>query len=681
MVLKNRGHFFVDGEWVIDNEADFITYAYFTQMYQMHNYPDRPYKPNTTDYATLTDNGYETHANGIIVNKNGLDFADWNTTKAQAERDALILRREKLEESTLDEASEQEIKMLNVKINALEWYFKNGGAINSLGYNGLKGYGEKGAPVAIKNLTVKGNGLINGASLENLKLVDLKVVADEDAVYAGLVSAINATAWDTNPYQQIENVTVNGGQVITSATTIAGGLFGRVNLNYDVVAVEKLPTVEGATNYGQVYGSVAVSNGDVETIDLDALKVTDLSHVAIYGVDGDAANTTLYVTSTNATTADYAGVVTSVEKCSFFANNVAYWNGDSTTDADADDTTTSAEEFAYSVANGTNVTLTNDINLQGKPWVVKSSNANFTVISDEDTSVTPHKQNTWTISEVNIKDEAAEAGKYYSVFGANADISYVNVKDVAINLTAGAGNPNLFVSGLVQQGTVKNVAVEDINITVNKLWNTVTNQITSAPTFAYKAGGLNAIGGVIAGGPYNCVENVSVKNVNILGDAYLNTTTENINGTELITNIGAIAGVLSYDAAKNKTTFTNLDVKDATVSVSKPMTNGKAKKSESYAKECVYSFNNTAVGVIWMYSADFTPGVNATHYLVANGCETSGDRFTAGILAHKFVNWDSVANNNDVEISKNEITDYAYMIYAPTVNNSTKAYIGFKSTK
>lgn len=331
-------------------------------------------------------------------------------------------------------------------LDALTEYLANGSVIESI----AEGAHIDGNGHTISNLQVNGNGIFGGqpASLKNLTLSGVTVNVPAEANPALFVGAINLNACS-------EGVVIKGGYLKNVA---AGATAAMIQNAYDFT----LPLPEKVTiSYPRVNDSqgefayfaakLTLNGADINANDLKAyfnskyrlfgaIKAT--SDVKISGVNAAYVQNLLDAISYEGTDKAISVIDT---------KGTSYWTGIAAASVKNDDVVT-AEELAYYVLNGGEVTLTNNIDLQGKDW--KAGNGTLTI----------HGNKKKISNAVVVADETQSQFYTYSLLGNVVTADNLVVEGVEINVEA--GSKPCVIGGVAYQGSATNVTVSKVTINV-----------------------------------------------------------------------------------------------------------------------------------------------------------------------------------------------------------------------
>lgn len=581
--------FGLDPYYMIGGEnatLDFITYAYFAQ-----DQSDLT-SPSIEDYEILAESmGYKNVTVDGNYAGDGTPEGDdlWGDNGA-AKKKALLLNDIDLFDETEAKAAFDKYSTIINKTNqdklyikVLEWYINNGCAIEPLAWNAVVGANDE--PSVINGLTVYGNGIVtNAASLKNVKITNSTVAIPVELDKNGkVVLPANADDWanvgfvvgSTENYTgTIEKVVLGAGNVLNAAAApegaFVGGIAGYVakvdgKIAVPGVKVEALPVIESGSTFGlrpsvaltkvgQIFGKVDVV--DAVKVSLDDYKVTSLDVPAIYQIAGKgnvvdftaAASveaTPLNVVAFNGETEivveqngteldeDDEDVATTNEvekatgddKASIVINKVSYWNGDlvAAVGGSKDNNYYTAEELAHALRQSAaaEIKLTHNIDMQDGAVEVNVNAARTTTFKNT---------SAYTISNIKISPRSTQSGGYVSLFGYEADLKNVNVKNLTVNLPKNYTATAVAGLAIKAKATAKNVSVENVTININAT-ATISNL---------------SVGGVFSVANTGDIDNVTVLDCNIKNSS--NATTK-----AMKLRAGIIAGTLNVVSSSNTT--------------------------------------------------------------------------------------------------------------------------------
>lgn len=331
-------------------------------------------------------------------------------------------------------------------LNALTEYLTNGSVIESI----AEGAHIDGNDHIISNLQVKGNGIFEGqpASLKNLILSGVTVNVPAEANPALFVGAINLNDCS-------EGVVIKGGYLKNVAAGATAAMIqnayyhtlplpGKVTISY--------PRVNDSQGEFAYFAAKLTLNESVQ-VDGDlrayfssnyrrfgAIKAT--SDVKISGVNAAYVSKLLAAISYEGTDKAISVIDT---------KGTSYWTGIAAASVKNDDVVT-AEELAYYVLNGGEVTLTNNIDLQGKDW--KAGNGTLTI----------HGNKKKISNAVVVADETQSQFYTYSLLGNVVTADNLVVEGVEINVEA--GSKPCVIGGVAYQGSATNMTVSKVTINV-----------------------------------------------------------------------------------------------------------------------------------------------------------------------------------------------------------------------
>ena len=333
-------------------------------------------------------------------------------------------------------------------LNALTEYLTNGSVIKSI----AKDAHIDGNNHTISNLQVNGNGIFGGqpASLKNLTLSGVTVNVPAEANPALFVGAINLNDCS-------EDVVIKGGYLKNVAAGATAAMIQ--NAYYHTLPLPEKVTIsyprvndsQGAFAY---FAAKLTLNNDVDMKANGDLKDYFNSKYRRFGAI--KATSDVKISYVNAASVPYLLAAISYEGTDkaisvIDTKGTSYWTGIAAASVKNDDVVT-AEELAYYVLNGGEVTLTNNINLQGKDW--KAGNGTLTI----------HGNKKKISNAVVVADETQSQFYTYSLLGNVVTADNLVVEGVEINVEA--GSKPCVIGGVAYQGSATNVTVSKVTINV-----------------------------------------------------------------------------------------------------------------------------------------------------------------------------------------------------------------------
>lgn len=396
-------------------------------------------------------------------------------------------------------------------LNALTEYLTNGSVIESI----AEGAHIDGNGHTISNLQVKGNGIFEGqpASLKNLILSGVTVNVPAEANPALFVGAINLNDCS-------EDVVIKGGYLKNVA---AGATAAMIQNAYDstLPLPEKVtisyPRVNDSQGEFAYFAAKLTLNNDVDIKLNGDLKDYFNSKYRRFGAI-KATTSDVKISYVNAAYVPYLLAAISYEGTDkaisvIDTKGTSYWTGIAAASVKNDDVVT-AEELAYYVLNGGEVTLTNNIDLQGKDW--KAGNGTLTI----------HGNKKKISNAVVVADETQSQFYTYSLLGNVVTADNLVVEGVEINVEA--GSKPCVIGGVAYQGSATNVTVSNVTINVASDVQFYQNQ--------YKhVGGLISHANTGEGSTGNSASNVAIE----------------CNGNENVGPVGAMFGEVSVSFDEN----------------------------------------------------------------------------------------------------------------------------------
>ena len=392
---------------------------------------------------------------------------------------------------------------------ALESYMKNGGIEAFSKAASIDGNGHK-----ISYLPVYGNGIFEAAPslLKDLTIQQATVnVPDGTKTAASFLGRLTS-------FRNVSGVTIYGGSLLNVGEGVTPTLVGASASASALptkaqMTVSRYPSVNGVAADYAYYAATLTINADVDAGNADKRDFfTETPRFAKFKGSKDG------VIISNVRNETYArAILDAVDNTgkSFSVmdrSNKSYWTGTVPANVPAEDGIVTAEDLAYYVRNGGNVTLTNNINLQGvqgKEWVLDNGSAALNITGN----------GKYTISNALVKSQkVADAYVAYSLLGnvVNATDIVVDGVDIVVDNVEGS-TAQLYVGGLGYQGSANGVKVS--NMTINVAADVKVSQ-------------YNKIGGLISA-PTAASEGNTVSNISI-----------NINGNETAGPVGGMFGVM-----------------------------------------------------------------------------------------------------------------------------------------
>lgn len=394
-----------------------------------------------------------------------------------------------------------------ILLEALKSYMQNGGGIASLDSAvSIDGNGHK-----ISYLPVYGNGIFEAAPslLKDLTIQQATVnVPDDTKTAASFLGRFTS-------FRNVSGVTIYGGSLLNVAEgvtpTMVGASVSASTLPLKAqMTVSRYPSVNGVAADYAYYAATLTVNANVDAKNADKTDFFNAPRFAKFkgSKDGVIISNVRNATCVKAIldAVDNTGKSFSVMDRA----NVSYWTG--TVPASVtDDGIVTAEDLAYYVQNGGNVTLTNNINLQGeqdKEWVLDNGSAALNITGN----------GKYTISNALVKSQKVNGYVAYSLLGNVVNAKDIVVDGVTIDVADVEGSTaQPYVGGLGYQGSANGVKVSKMTINV-------------AADVAMST--YNKIGGLISA-PSAASEGNTVSDISI-----------NINGNETVGPVGGMFGVM-----------------------------------------------------------------------------------------------------------------------------------------
>ncbi len=665
--------FGMSNKFMVDSAEAFLAYAYLSRP-NVSNLAANPTASFIADYAYAaemmgieikTTDDYKKVAAVEALLVADIDFANYGKEWADAKLAAIE------EETAQNDGSD-------FWYNALTWYKGNDYAIEPLSYNAIYGFDSQN-PCTIKNLTVLGSGLTEGADLSNLVLenitVNAKVVKNskgelvwdsKQTSNVGLIAG-EANKWTvsyggTPNAIVIDNVTIGEGNVVNAGlATYIGGLFGYVADTTDAKSInikEAAPITINVTpnpkgwNYNPTVGRLFGLVEKPMTLKLDGKFSWSATQTALPVIG--RAWATIEADKAQSTTMKNAGVVGSTaysdatpSSASVIVEGVSYWNG-AYVAPDSGNTAFTAEELAYVLSrdNSANFTLTNDIDMQcfrttTSEQVVDIKNFNYSTYNVDTTVKTAATASTAAVYNVfEIKNVIADATGVPALFGGEGNVSNVNFTNVVINGAATATD----AAGLAVKGIAKNVVIDGLVINVAK------------------AAALKNVGGVFATATDKSIAGAGVEVKSFI---------LNYEGTAKPA-AGVVAGKLEVELTKEPMTLGITKLTGAqSQNVYKTIGNAQTKvELASYGGTKSYSYHYYPYGTVHVKNAQFAPNGVVNAVLNANEASVgvaNMDKLAAGIV----FTWTGTAAKQ-VSITEGEFKDYTVKTNK-AIGNSTAA--------
>lgn len=359
-----------------------------------------------------------------------------------------------------------------ILLEALKSYMQNGGGIASFDDSdvSIDGNGHK-----ISYLPVYGNGIFEAAPslLKDLTIQQATVnVPDGTKTAASFLGRLTS-------FRNVSGVTISGGSLLNvgegvTPTLVGASVSASALPTKAQMTVSRYPSVNGVAADYAYYAATLTINADVDASNADKTGFFNTATPRFAKFKGSKDGVIISKVS-NATYAkaildavDNTGKSFSVMDRA----NVSYWTG--TVPASVtDDGIVTAEDLAYYVRNGGSVTLTNNIDLQGKDWMVGSG------------TLTVDGGKKKISNAVVVADETASNFYTYSLLGNAVKVSNLTVDGVEIDVEA--GDKPCVIGGVAYQGSATNVTVS--NVTIN---------VASDVKFYSSSRDYNHVGGLIS---------------------------------------------------------------------------------------------------------------------------------------------------------------------------------------
>ena len=337
-----------------------------------------------------------------------------------------------------------------ILLEALKSYMQNGGGIASFDSAvSIDGNGHK-----ISYLPVYGNGIFEAAPslLKDLTIQQATVnVPDGTKTTASFLGRLTS-------FRNVSGVTIYGGSLLNVAEgvtpTMVGASASASTLPTKAqMTISRYPSVNGVAADNAYYAATLTVNADVDASNPDKLGFFNTATPRFAKFKGSKDGVIISKVS-NATIAKVIldAVDTTGKSFSVMDRaNVSYWTG--TVPASVtDDKIVTAEDLAYYVRKGGSVTLTHNIDLQGKDWMV--GNGTLTVDGGKKK----------ISNAVVVADETASSFYTYSLLGNVVNVSNLTVDGVKIDVEA--GSKPCVIGGVAYQGSATNVTVSNVTINV-----------------------------------------------------------------------------------------------------------------------------------------------------------------------------------------------------------------------
>lgn len=400
---------------------------------------------------------------------------------------------------------------------ALESYMKNGGIEAFSKAASIDGNGHK-----ISYLPVYGNGIFATAAPSLLKDVTLEQtivnVPDGTKTTASFLGRLTS-------FRNVSGVTISSGSLLNvgegvTPTLVGASVSASALPTKAQMTVSRYPSVNGVAADYAYYATTLNINADVVANNPDKTGFFNTETPRFAKFKGSKEGAIISMVR-NATIAKVIldAVDNTGKSFSVMDRSVSYWTGTVPANAPAEDDIVTAEDLAYYVRNGGNVTLTNNIDLQGeqgKEWVLDYGNAALNIAGN----------GKYTISNALVKSQkVTEAYVAYSLLGNVVNAENIVVDRVTIDVDNVEGSTaQLYVGGIGYQGSANKVKVSNMTIDV---------------AADVKVSQYNKIGGLISA-PTAVSEGNTVSNISV-----------NINGNETAGPVGGLFGEVSVSFNKN----------------------------------------------------------------------------------------------------------------------------------
>lgn len=399
-----------------------------------------------------------------------------------------------------------------ILLEALKSYMQNGGGIASFDSAvSIDGNGHK-----ISYLPVYGNGIFEAAPslLKDLTIQQATVnVPDGTKPTASFLGRLTS-------FRNVSGVTIYGGSLLNVAEGVTPTMVG-ASANASTLptkaqmTISRYPSVNGVPTDYAYYATTLNINADVVANNPDKAVFINSATPRFAKFKGSKDGAIISMVS-NATIAKVIldAVDNTGKSFSVMDRSVSYWTG-TVPASEPDDNIVTAEDLAYYVQNGGNVTLTNNIDLQGegeqpKEWVLDNGSAALNITGN----------GKYTISNALVKSQkVADAYVAYSLLGNVVNATDIVVDGVTIDVADVEGSTaQLYVGGLGYQGSANGVKVSNMTINV---------------AADVKVSTYNEIGGLISA-PSAASKGNTVSDISI-----------NINGNETVGPVGGLFGILN----------------------------------------------------------------------------------------------------------------------------------------
>lgn len=398
-----------------------------------------------------------------------------------------------------------------ILLEALKSYMQNGGGIASFDSAvSIDGNGHK-----ISYLPVYGNGIFAAAPslLKDLTIQQATVnFPDDTKTTASFLGRLTS-------FRNVSGVTIYGGSLLNVAEgvtpTMVGATANASTLPLKAqMTISRYPTVNGVAADYAYYATTLNINADVVANNPDKAVFINSATPRFAKFKGSKDGAIISMVS-NATIAKVIldAVDNTGKSFSVMDRSVSYWTG-TVPASEPDDNIVTAEDLAYYVQNGGNVTLTNNIDLQGegeqpKEWVLDNGSAALNITGN----------GKYTISNALVKSQkVADAYVAYSLLGNVVNATDIVVDGVTIDVADVEGSTaQLYVGGLGYQGSANGVKVSNMTINV---------------AADVKVSTYNEIGGLISAPS----QSVASKGNTVSGISI------NINGNETVGPVGGMFG-------------------------------------------------------------------------------------------------------------------------------------------
>lgn len=399
-----------------------------------------------------------------------------------------------------------------ILLEALKSYMQNGGGIASFDSAvSIDGNGHK-----ISYLPVYGNGIFEAAPslLKDLTIQQATVnVPDGTKPTASFLGRLTS-------FRNVSGVTIYGGSLLNVAEGVTPTMVGAtVNANTlptkAQMTISRYPSVNGVPTDYAYYAATLTVNADVDASNADKTGFFNTATPRFAKFKGSKDGAIISMVSNAAIAKVILDAVDTTGKSFSVMDraNVSYWTGTVPASVTVDKFVT-AEDLAYYVQNGGNVTLTNNIDLQGggeqgKEWVLDNGSAALNITGN----------GKYTISNALVKSQKVNGYVAYSLLGNVVNAKDIVVDGVTIDVADVKGSTaQPYVGGLGYQGSANGVKVSNMTINV---------------AADVKVSTYNEIGGLISA-PSAASKGNTVSNLSI-----------NINGNETVGPVGGLFGILN----------------------------------------------------------------------------------------------------------------------------------------